>query len=164
MHTTHCEACLVECAPAGSEVGAEGELRAQGAFAPLARCRRCRERAEPERTIADEADVSGECARAQRVSGVVESAEPADPVVLPAVGYRRRYERNAQWGGERDETRDRVRRDAGVEQRLGVGIEERRRLAERAIEVERDVVGERSANQLAVGAEAAARAAARRAE
>src|SRR3954468_14033981 len=117
MHTTHCEACLVEWAPAGSEVGAEGELRAQGAFAPLARCRRCREQAEPECTIAGEADVSGECARAQRVSGVVEPAEPADTAVLPAVGYGCRCERNAQWGGERDQTRDGVRRDTGVEQR-----------------------------------------------
>src|SRR6059058_4728236 len=137
MHATHREAGLVQCAAAGSDVGTECDLRAEGALTALARGRRRGERTESERTIAGKADVSGERARAEGVSSVVEATEPANSIVLPARRDARRDERNAEWRSERDETRDRVRRYTGVEECLGVGVDERRWLTERPIEVER---------------------------
>ena len=66
------------------------------------------------------------------------------------VGHVRARERNAERVGERDDARDGIGRDAGAQQRRGVGVEQRRRIARVARDVDRDVVGERLANQLAV--------------
>jgi hypothetical protein len=84
--------------------------------------------------------------------------------VLAICGHARRNERDSERGREGDESRDRIGRDARVQERFRIRVDECRRLAEGSSEIERHVVSEGVSNQLAIRARAAAYAAARRAE
>ena len=101
------------------------------------------QRTESERAVLREPNVARQRTRAQCVARVVDAAEPGNSVVLTVCRQSWTSEHETQWIRDRDQPRDRIRGDAGAEQRVGVSAEIVAGSLALRRDVERDVVGDR---------------------